>query len=137
MLYPTGYSDSQQQQLDDDDDEANALCIHSPSYGTTVFHHPPPPPQAFATMDHSCRRPSKPSIDLVLPALDPKYVMHVLNDYIFVNVLTCVHFRAQEVAAAIVPDLQPPRRHFLRKKPRQVNLSTIRANYQSSRSHIR
>ncbi|CDS07312.1 hypothetical protein LRAMOSA01261 [Lichtheimia ramosa] len=116
MLYPTGYSDSQQQQLDDDDDEANALCIHSPSYGTTVFHHPPPPPQAFATMEHSCRRPSKPSIDLVLPALDPK---------------------AQEVAAAIVPDLQPPRRHFLRKKPRQVNLSTIRANYQSSRSHIR
>lgn len=82
MLYTTGYSDGQQQQLndDDDDDESGALCIHSPSYGSTAIHHssppppPPPPPQAFVSMDHPCRRPSKPSTDLVLPALDPKYI---------------------------------------------------------------
>lgn len=77
MLYTTGYSDGQQQQLnDDDDEEESALCIHSPSYGSTTIHHspPPPPPQAFVSMDHPCRRPSKPSTDLVLPALDPKYL---------------------------------------------------------------
>ncbi|KAI9489910.1 hypothetical protein BDB00DRAFT_875878 [Zychaea mexicana] len=155
QLGSTSYFDLQQQP-DEDDDEESALCIKGRSpYGATAATaspaaappSPPPPPAAQSTgrRSRSGKRDNTFMLDdFVLPALDPK---------------------AQEVAAATPPvpaptsdcTCSPPYRTkdyhqhqhhyhlhsyherpwFMRRKPAQVNLSTIRANYRISRKRAR